>query len=74
MERGGLIHDLQLQVPFVIVDKSKYGQALKYVADFTYYDDKGNYIVEDVKGVRTALYKLKKRLVAERYGIKITET
>ena len=38
MEQGGLIEDLQRQVPFVLIDKSKYGRAITYVADFYYLD------------------------------------
>ena len=73
MERSGLIKKLRLQVPFVLVDKSCYGCEIKYVADFVYIEN-GIEIVEDVKGVKTPVYKLKKRLMAERYGIKIKET
>lgn len=73
MERAGLIENLQLQVPFVLVDKSCYGHEIKYVADFVY-NENGVEIVEDVKGVKTPVYRLKKRLLAERYGIKIKET
>jgi hypothetical protein len=29
--------------------------------------------VEDVKGVKTEAYKIKKKLMLERYGIRITE-
>lgn len=73
MEKAGLIKKLQLQVPFVLVDKSCYGREIKYVADFVYIEN-GAEIVEDVKGVKTPVYRLKKRLMAERYGIKIKET
>lgn len=74
-ERAGEIRDLKRQVAFVIVDKSEYGRALKYVADFTYTDcETGEFVVADSKGgVRTDVYKLKKRLLAERYGIVIKE-
>ena len=73
MERAGLIKKLRLQVPFVLVDKSSYGREIKYVADFVYFEN-GCQVVEDVKGVKTPVYRLKKRLMAERYGIKIKET
>lgn len=73
MERAGLIEKLQLQVSFVLVDKSVYGREIKYVADFVYFEN-GCQVVEDVKGVKTPVYRLKKRLMAERYGIKIKET
>ena len=71
-ERAGLIQNLRLQVPFVLIDKSRFGTNIKYVADFVYEED-GQTVVEDVKGVKTDVYRLKKRLLAERYGIEIKE-
>jgi hypothetical protein len=44
-----------------------------YESDFTYYD-KGVYVVEDVKGMRTEEYKLKKKLMKALYNINIKET
>lgn len=73
LERAGVIKDLRRQVPYVIINKSRYGRAIKYVADFVYYED-DKLVVEDVKGVLTPLYKLKKRLMAEVYGIEVKET
>lgn len=73
LERAGLIKGLELQVPFQLVPKSKYGRAIKYIADFVYIED-GEKVVEDAKGFRTDVYKLKKRLMAEKYGIEIKET
>ena len=73
MERAGLISNLALQVPFVLIDKSSYGRAIKYIADFVYIEN-GSEIVEDVKGVKTPVYRLKKRMMAERYGISIKES
>ena len=72
LERAGEITTLLRQVPFVLIDKSEHGPAIKYYADFTYMEN-GRYIVEDVKGVKTDVYKIKKRLMAERYGITIRE-
>lgn len=73
LEIAGKITNLQGQVPFVLIDKSKHGRVIKYVADFVYYED-GKMVVEDVKGVKTPVYRLKKRLLAEKYGIEIKET
>lgn len=73
-QKRGEIKDLKLQVPFVIIEKSKFGRALKYIADFTYIDCAINkFEVADSKGVKTDVYKLKKRLVAEKFGIEIKE-
>jgi hypothetical protein len=44
-----------------------------YVADFVY-DDGRTVIVEDCKGVRTSIYKLKTKLMKAIYGITILET
>lgn len=74
LQRAGEINDLQLQVPFVLYSKNQHGGKVKYIADFTYFDRNGIYVVEDFKGVRTAEYKLKRRLMAEIHGIKILET
>ena len=75
LEKSGQIRELRLQVPFVLIDKSKHGRKVTYRADFTYIrSDTGEYIVEDFKGVRTPVYKLKRRLMAERFGIEIMET
>ena len=73
MEKAGAIHDLQMQVPFPLIKKSSYGREIKYYADFVYYEG-DRMIVEDTKGFRTDVYKLKKRLMAEIYGIEIKET
>ena len=44
-----------------------------YVADFTYRRTNGEYVVEDAKGMRTATYNLKKKLMLAAYGISIQE-
>ena len=47
---------------------------IRYIADFTYNDKNGQLIVEDAKGVKTPVYRLKRRMMAERYDIEIKET
>ena len=74
MEKVGSIQNLQLQVPFVVIEKSEYGRSIEYGADFVYYNKNGSKVVEDVKGVKTPVYKLKKRIMAEKYGIIVLET
>ncbi len=44
-----------------------------YRADFSYLEG-DKHIVEDVKGVKTPLYRWKKKHVEAQYGIKIRET
>ena len=74
LERAGVISDLKYHISFPLIDKSEYGGQICYEADFVYIKD-GKKIIEDVKSepTKTRLYRLKKRLVAERYGIIITE-
>ena len=46
-----------------------------YVGDFRYVDcETGQVVIEDVKGYRTDLYKLKKKLVKAVLGVEIKET
>lgn len=75
LERAGMITNLRLQVPYILIPKSKYGRAIKYIADFVYSDVNGCEIVEDVKSIatKTPLYKLKKRLMQEIYNVTIQE-
>lgn len=72
MERAGSISDLQLQVPYVLLPKTSHGRAVKYIADFVY-NEGGRQVVEDVKGYKTDVYKLKKRMMQELLGIEIVE-
>ena len=44
-----------------------------YIADFTYRDENGKLVVEDVKGMKLPEYKLKRKLLYAVHGIKITE-
>jgi len=75
MEKAQAIQDLKTQVRFPLIPKSKYGREIYYVADFTYYED-GKLVIEDTKSpiTKTPVYRLKKRLVAEKYNIIIKET
>lgn len=75
MERAKAIQDLKTQVAFPLIPKTKYGREIVYRADFTYYED-GKLVVEDTKSpaTKTPLYRLKKRLLAEKYGLVIKET
>lgn len=76
-----LITDLELQPEFVLWahpnGETHAGAGIpvgKYRADFRYYTPDGEIVIEDVKGMRTPLYRLKKRIVEAQYGIKIRET
>lgn len=77
LQESGLIHDLKRQVEFTLIEtfrlSSKTYRKTKYIADFTYYDKDNKYHVVDVKGYKTQEYKLKKKLMAWKYGIEIEE-
>ena len=47
-------------------------KAVTYIADFVY-KDQGNTVVEDTKGVKTKDYIIKRKLMLDRYGIRIRE-
>ena len=79
MERAGLIKNLQLQRVYTLIgaQKDKAGNILerpvKYIADFVYKDQNGKTVVEDAKGVRTDVYRIKRKLMLSIYGIQIQE-
>ena len=73
LERAGEIKDIQRQVKFELIPKQEEERAVNYIADFVYFDNKGNKIVEDTKGIRTPEYIIKRKLMLLRYGIKILE-
>jgi len=72
LERAGQIRDLRLQPRFKIeVNGIK---ICEYRADFIYTDaETGERIIEDVKGMKTQVYRLKKKLVEVVHGVDITE-
>lgn len=72
------IKDLELQKEFILQEafdkNNKHYRKISYIADFYYYDLKRNkWIVEDVKGIRTEVYKLKKKLFEYKYDLEIEE-
>jgi hypothetical protein len=71
-ERAGTIAALELQPRFPIVVN---GIAIaEYRADFRYRSmPSGDVVIEDSKGVKTPVYRIKKRLVEALYRIKIIE-
>ena len=71
LQLAGEITDLELQPEFQIRMEGK--KIAKYFADFRYKKN-GETIIEDVKGFKNSLYKLKKRLVEIQYCIEIIET
>ena len=77
LQRARKITGLSRQVKFQLTQNHRVGKELvresSYIADFTYWED-GNFVVEDCKGYRTETYKLKKKMMLEKYGYLIRET
>ena len=70
LEDEGKIRSLEIQPKFKITVKRKH--ICYYYADFKYKRGRRT-IIEDVKGFKTDVYKLKKKLVEALYNIRITE-
>ena len=70
--RAGEITDLHTQAEYELQPSYKKNgktiRAIKYVADFVYYDVKERKtIIEDTKGFRNDVYKLKKKIFEYKY-------
>ena len=79
LEKAGEISDLKRQVKYTLIpwqyqNGKVVERGLYYIADFVYCDADGNTVVEDSKGVKTAVYKIKRKLMLWVHGIKIKET
>lgn len=79
LERSGQISGLALQQPFELAPsvtiKGRKKPPLKYIADFTYYNkDDLVQTVEDCKGFRDTVYKIKRHLMKSVHNIDIWET
>jgi hypothetical protein len=78
LNNRGIIHGLQLQREFELIPSQKIDgkvaeRAVKYRADFTYYDALGKLHVEDTKGVKTPEYIIKRKLMLYIHKIRIKE-
>lgn len=75
LQRAGKIYDLREQVRYELVPAQDGERAVHYVADFVYkyVGTDGTEEVEDVKGVRTPEYVIKRKLMLKVHGIRIKE-
>ena len=79
LERAGTIHALKRQVRYLLIptqyddDGKCVERSCNYVADFVYFED-GKLVVEDTKGLKTDVYRIKRKLMLANYGIRIRET
>lgn len=75
LQKAGKISDLKRQVKFELIPKQDGERACTYIADFVYHNaDLGNMVVEDCKGYKTEVYRIKKKLMLWVHKIKIFET
>jgi len=80
-QRDGKIRNLRTQVRYELIPKKTENgklieRACAYIADFVYQDQQGNTIVEDAKSEATRknpTYIIKRKLMYEKYGIRIRE-
>ncbi len=74
LQRAGEIQGLNRQVRFELIPKQEGERACYYVADFVYnVTATGEMVVEDAKGVKTDVYKIKRKLMLWVHGIRIRE-
>jgi hypothetical protein len=71
-KQAGLIKSFELQPEFVIFDgftdrDGKKHRSIKYRADFLLVYPDGSMDVVDVKGVKTPVYQMKKKMFLQRY-------
>ena len=67
LEKAGKISALELQPRYKLVIEET------YVADFRYLE-KGETVIEDVKGCLTSAYKRKRKAMKKQHGVTILET
>ena len=84
LQRAGEISELNRQVPFVLMpsytiadETTKQGfrtvREIRYIADFTYRLKDGTRIIEDVKGIQTEVFKIKRKLLERKIALGVIE-
>ena len=84
LQRAGEISELNRQVPFVLMpsytisdETTKQGfrtvREIRYIADFTYRLKDGTRIIEDVKGMQTEVFKIKRKLLERKIALGVIE-
>lgn len=76
MEKGSLIRDLQLQPRFELLPaferNGRHFLPINYVGDFAYYDcETKKRVVEEVKGVETEVWKIKRKLFHFKHNMEL---
>ena len=84
LQRVGEISELNRQVPFVLMssytiadETTRQGfrtiREIRYIADFTYRLKDGTRIIEDVKGMQTDVFKIKRKLLERKIALGVIE-
>ena len=84
LQRAGEISELNRQVPFVLMpsytiadETTRQGfrtvREIRYIADFTYRLKDGTRIIEDVKGIQTEVFKIKRKLLERKIALGVIE-
>ena len=84
LQRAGEISELNRQVPFTLMpsytiadETTRQGyrtvREIRYIADFTYRLKNGKRIIEDVKGMQTDVFKLKRKLLERKIALGVIE-
>lgn len=70
MQRAKQLSNLRLQVPFLLQEGFKKNgtthRKIEYIADFVY-EENGQTVVEDTKGMKTETFKIKQKLFEYKY-------
>ncbi|WP_346746013.1 DUF1064 domain-containing protein [uncultured Campylobacter sp.] len=84
LQRVGEISELKRQVPFTLMpsytisdETTRQGfrtvREIRYIADFTYRLKDGTRIIEDVKGMQTDVFKIKRKLLERKIALGVIE-
>ena len=75
LQHVGKIENLEMQPEYIFPIEYDSGRHIRYKADFRYIDcDTGKTVVEDVKGFKTKVYRIKKAMMRYFHSIDVTET
>ena len=73
LQQDPTVKSIQTQVVYELIPKQKGERACSYKADFVVEYQDGSTVVYDVKGMRTPLYVVKRKLMLWVHGIQIKE-
>jgi hypothetical protein len=70
LQKAKQISNLRLQVPFLLQEgfkkNGKTHRKIEYIADFVY-EENGQTVIEDTKGMKTETFKIKQKLFEYKY-------